>query len=190
MSDKCLTLDEAEICVSTRRKEAKTDNGDNPSQWLKIIDYGSLDEFMKACKELHKDEEEPEFIFYYSGGVPQLINSENHVNPILFELCAICKGLDSEEREAFTNWCEYVTESELEADSTSIKDKFNACFIGQFDSDVDFAYHVLDNTEDGIPSHIERYIDYSSCASDLLETEYYKCGKFYYRYYLTHEQED
>ncbi len=32
-------------------------------KWLDLEDYNDKDEFTKACKELHKDEADPEFMF-------------------------------------------------------------------------------------------------------------------------------
>ena len=53
-------LDEVKIYVGTY---AKYNNGSIFGEWLTLGDYSDLEEFYEACRELHKDEEDPEFMF-------------------------------------------------------------------------------------------------------------------------------
>lgn len=41
----------------------KYNNGSLKGDWLELDDYTSKEDFLEACKELHKDEQEPEFMF-------------------------------------------------------------------------------------------------------------------------------
>lgn len=41
----------------------KYNTGSLRGEWLNLGDYGSHDDFMEACRELHKDEEDPGFMF-------------------------------------------------------------------------------------------------------------------------------
>lgn len=51
---------EAAIYVGTY---AKYNAGSLFGKWFNLSDFADKDEFMEACKELHKDEEDPEFMF-------------------------------------------------------------------------------------------------------------------------------
>jgi antirestriction protein len=41
---------------------AKYNHGDLSGAWLDLDDYSDKEEFLAACKKLHADEEEPEFM--------------------------------------------------------------------------------------------------------------------------------
>lgn len=183
MVHKYPTLRDAEIYVSTRKKEERRD-GENPGWWLRVADYGSHAEFTEACKELHKDEERPEPRFPYSKNVPECLIDDEKVNPALFELCAVSKEIDGEEEEeAFSRWCDNAPIRDLTDTSMSTADKFSACYVGKFDSKEDFAAHLLDATGHGLPDFARMYFDYSKYAKDLLATDYYNSGLFYYQHY-------
>src|SRR5690349_16831915 len=42
---------------------AKYNNGSIAGAWLDLEDYADKDSFLAACAELHKDEDDPEFMF-------------------------------------------------------------------------------------------------------------------------------
>lgn len=179
-------LRDAKIYVSTRKKAEQTEHGkpDDPKLWLRVADYRSLDEFTEACKELHDDEEKPEFVFLYNKDVPRELCHYDKVHPVLFELCAASKEINGDkEKEAFFRWCDNATLKDLTDTSMSIADKFLACYVGMFDSDEDFAAAVLDTTEYLLPEFTKKYFDYSKYANDLLATDYYRSGMYYYQYY-------
>ena len=48
-----VTLSEARVYVGTYNKY---NNGSLFGKWLDLSDYSDKDEFMEACRELHKDE--------------------------------------------------------------------------------------------------------------------------------------
>ena len=54
-----VTLSEARVYVGTY---AKYNNGSLFGKWLDLSDYSDKDEFLEACRELHEDEQDPEFI--------------------------------------------------------------------------------------------------------------------------------
>jgi len=41
---------------------AKYNSGSIKGQWLNLKDYSDKDDFLAACRELHKDESDPEFM--------------------------------------------------------------------------------------------------------------------------------
>ena len=52
-----VTLSEARVYVGTYNKY---NNGSLFGKWLDLSDYSDKDEFLEACRELHKDDQDPE----------------------------------------------------------------------------------------------------------------------------------
>lgn len=78
------TLSEARVYVGTY---AKYNNGSLYGAWLDLSDYSDKEEFYEACRELHEDEEDAEYMFQDWENVPEgLIGeswiSDNFVTPI------------------------------------------------------------------------------------------------------------
>ena len=57
---KTTALSEASVYVGTY---GKYNNGSLFGAWLDLSDYADKEEFYEACRELHKDEEDAEFMF-------------------------------------------------------------------------------------------------------------------------------
>ncbi|OWP74659.1 antirestriction protein ArdA [Flavobacterium oreochromis] len=53
-------LDTISIYISTYQKY---NEGSLFGKWFELSDYADYDDFLEAIKELHKDEEDPEFMF-------------------------------------------------------------------------------------------------------------------------------
>ena len=53
-------LSEAKVYVGTY---GKYNNGSLSGAWLDLSDYSDKEEFYEACRELHKDEEDAEYMF-------------------------------------------------------------------------------------------------------------------------------
>lgn len=56
---------------------AKYNNGSIEGAWLDLTDYADAEDFLNACKELHKDEEDPELMFQDFEGFPDFLYSES-----------------------------------------------------------------------------------------------------------------
>jgi antirestriction protein len=48
----------------------KYNSGSIEGGWLDLADYETYDEFLKACRNLHKNERDPEFMIQDSEGFP------------------------------------------------------------------------------------------------------------------------
>lgn len=70
-------LDGARVYVGTYRKY---NSGSLAGKWLTLADYANRDEFYAACRELHKDEADPEFMFQDWEGVPSWMIGESHID--------------------------------------------------------------------------------------------------------------
>lgn len=63
----------------------KYNNGSIEGKWLELSDYANRDEFYAACRELHKDESDPEFMFQDYEGVPSWMIGESHIDAEVWE---------------------------------------------------------------------------------------------------------
>lgn len=59
---------------------AKYNNGSIEGAWLTLSDYANKAEFLAACRKLHKDESDPEFMFQDGSGVPSWLWGESFVS--------------------------------------------------------------------------------------------------------------
>ena len=65
---KTTALSEASVYVGTY---GKYNNGSLFGAWLDLSDYADKEEFYEACRELHKDEEDAEFMFQDYENIPE-----------------------------------------------------------------------------------------------------------------------
>ena len=72
----------AKIYVGTYRKY---NDGSIKGKWLDLSDYLDADEFYTACKELHKDESDPEFMFQDWENIPENFICESSLDEDFWE---------------------------------------------------------------------------------------------------------
>ena len=98
------TLSEARVYVGTY---GKYNNGSLFGAWLDLSDYADKEEFYEACRELHKDEEDVEFMFQDYENIPENLISESWISGNFFTLRDAVENLNETEQEAFFVWCNY-----------------------------------------------------------------------------------
>ena len=79
---KTTALSEASVYVGTY---GKYNNGSLFGAWLDLSDYADKEEFYEACRELHKDEEDAEFMFQDYENIPENLISESREHPGEFD---------------------------------------------------------------------------------------------------------
>lgn len=138
---------------------AKYNNGSIAGKWLDLSDYADKEEFIKACLELHSDEQDPELMFQDWEGIPAALVSECSVDESLWDLMA---AYEEHGEEAVTAYISIFGEW----DASGFQDRYQ----GTHDSDEDFAQEFIDSTGmlSGVPESIARYFDYSAFARDLM----------------------
>ena len=97
-------LSEAKVYVGTY---AKYNNGSLSGAWLDLSDYSDKEEFYEACRELHKDEEDAEYMFQDYENIPEALISESWISENFFSLRDAVEDLSDTEQEAFFVWCNY-----------------------------------------------------------------------------------
>lgn len=159
----------------------KYNEGSIYGAWLNPGDYDTIDDFFSACSELHKDEPEGarEFMFQDKEYIPGSLYSECSFTDAEF---AFCKAWDEISDG-------YALESFIDAfginditDEQELLEKFNEAFYGEFDSDEDLAYSIVDDScmLQGVPENVAMYFDYSAYARDLMITDFTEYNGYYF----------
>lgn len=131
-------------------------------KWMNLADYDSKEEFLEACAELHKDEEDPEFMFQDWENIPDGMIGESWIDERIWGL--IESDIDDDVLEAYIG-CFGLPDNKYDADDIAkeIRDKY----VGYFDSDYDFGYAIAhDWGAIDIPESCEPYFDYESFGRD------------------------
>ena len=147
-------MDSARIYVGTY---AKYNAGSIAGQWLDLDDYADRDDFLAACKELHKDETDPELMFQDFEGFPRALYSESYVSNELWTWLA----LDETDRELLAVYQDNV-------DGSADIDAAREAYCGTYDSEADWAAQWLEDTGglEDVPQHLRNYIDFKAYARD------------------------
>lgn len=98
-----LTILDAAVYCGTYKKynEGSLDGG-----WLHLGRYQNGAAFLEACKKLHADEGEPEFMYQDSEYLPDEFYSESCIYPEVFEVIQAIKSMNADKQAAFADFCE------------------------------------------------------------------------------------
>lgn len=148
----------------------KYNNGSIYGAWLKLEDYSDYDGLRKAMRELHKDEEDPEFMFqdYECADIIKgldLIN-ESYISDDIFNIIEEINNCQYEEEviEAYIN-CVGNGSNKIQ----EVLEKVNDSYCGEYSSDQEFTQEILEETGDissELPSYI--HIDWERTARDIM----------------------
>jgi len=137
---------------------AKYISGNLYGAWLNLEDYASKEEFLEACRELHNDENDPEFMFQDWENVPSGMVSESHIDDELWEWLE----LDGDDRKLLAIYREHV-------DANGTIEQARDAFLGRAESKAEFAEQYYEDTGmlDGCPEHLRHYISWHAVARDM-----------------------
>ena len=107
--------------------------GSIAGKWLDLSDYTDQSEFYSACKELHKNEHDPELMFQDTDGLPEGSYSESWISEQLWEFL----DLEDSEREVVLAYSEIL---DFEQALENALDRF----CGRFDTHEDFVWDYID----------------------------------------------
>ncbi len=120
-------LSEAKVYVGTY---GKYNNGSLSGAWLDLSDYSDKEEFYEACRELHKDEEDAEYMFQDWENVPEGLIGESWISENFFSLRDAVEDLSDTEQEAFFVWCNYKSRDLSEEDADDLVRDFRDEYQG------------------------------------------------------------
>lgn len=166
------------LYVGTYRKY---NNGSLEGAWLDPMNYDSYEDFIEACKELHKDEEDPEIMFQDFDGEDYGMYSEHSFSEDFWNVLKASEEVsDDDAFKAFMNCFGEISIRGM--DSDEIVDMFNEKYFGQFDSDEDLGYYLAEECDllHGVPEDIARYFDYEAYGRDCAYDFYEDSGYYFY----------
>lgn len=99
---KLTILDAAVYCGTYKKYNEGSLNGG----WLHLGRYQNGAAFLEACKKLHADESDPEFMYQDSEYLPDEFYSESCIYPEVFEVIQAIKQMNSDKQAAFADFCE------------------------------------------------------------------------------------
>ena len=83
--------------------------------------------------------------------------------------------LDEDDSEAFEEFVDSFSNDSI--------DSFKERYMGKWDSEKDFAEHIVDECYDldGMMGHLSSYFDYEAFARDLFSEDYYFTDGYVFR---------
>lgn len=131
---------------------AKYNAGSIAGEWLDLEDYADADEFMQACKDLHSDEEDPEFMFQDYEGFPACYYSESMSMKDAEKLYEFI-SMNEDDRKLIEMYADAMGYSIDEISLSDAQDAFN----GTADSEADFAEQIAEECGE-IPKDMPSWI--------------------------------
>lgn len=131
-------------------------SGSLKGAWLDLEDYDDHADFMRACRELHSDESDPEMMFQDFEGIPREFVGECHIKPEFWDYMNsdVPDGVKEAYMYLFDEWNE---------------EQCQGSYIGEFDNRTKLAEYLVD--EQGllgeIPESMQYYFDYGAYGRDL-----------------------
>ena len=143
----------------------KYNNGSLHGMWIDLTTFCDYDEFIEFCNNLHADEEDPELMFQDYENFPHELYSEGCFCEDDFD--TIIKYASFADRDAVDAFLGCYCIDEL--------DKFDEVYQGEFDSEEDFARHIVEECYDldKIMGSLSYYFDYEAFARDLFMCDYF-----------------
>ena len=150
------------VYVGTYKKYSE---GSLFGMWVNLEAVSDADEFFEVCRELHKDERDPEFMMQDFQGFPKEFYSECMSADTIERIIEFIQ-LDDDEREMLEDFCECYGYDITQEDM--IEDARERC-VGCYDSFQEFADQCADEELAcmNAPDFCSRYFDYEAFARDL-----------------------
>jgi len=145
----------------------KYNNGSIAGAW---VDFENMtkSEFYEAIKELHKDEEDPEFMFqdYEVPAAFDKLVSEHGIDDEFFDVRDWYNEQDENTQQAFDSFVNVGNDPDPE--------RFEDAYVGQYDSEAEFAEQQAEEMGDldNVPDYIKNGIDWEIVWNSGLRFDY------------------
>ena len=145
---------------------AKYNDGSIDGEWVDLTDFAhDYDGFVKHCREIHKDEKDPEFMIQDYEGFPRKWYHEAGLpTEEEFDKIIEISELDDSEKNAYDAYLE------LDFSDDSIE-AFREHYYGTYDGDYYLGMDFVDRF--GMPDNPEQYFDYDRFGRDLMYDYHY-----------------
>lgn len=157
-------MSEADGCGLYVGTYKKYNEGSIFGAWLDLATFDDADEFFDVCRELHEDEDDPEFMFQDYQGFPEALYSES-MNEDDIEKIIEYAQMDDDDRDILEGYIDAT------GDDGATLDKARDRYVGHYDDFEDFAEELFFDIYD-VPENIRYYIDIAAFARGL-KMDYY-----------------
>lgn len=133
--------------------------------WIDLSTFNDYDDFIDFCKAIHADEEDPELMAQDFEGFPRQWYNEGFMSEDDFDnIIEYSELCDKYSREAVDDYMEFHDEL----------DDFEEAYCGEWDSEEDFARHIVDECYDLEKSmgQLANYFDYEAFGRELFMWDY------------------
>jgi antirestriction protein len=148
---------------------AKYNDGSIEGKWLKLRDYTDAEEFLTACCDLHRDEDDPEFMFQDFEGFPRELYGESASLEDLRKLYDWVR-LDDDDRQLLAEYVDATGYGLDGVDMEGVGDKlYCALDLSDFLSvEAAMGWYVIDEGLVQVPQDLQGYIDTEALGRDWL----------------------
>lgn len=157
---------------------AKYKQGKTTGEWLEIINYSTYEAFIQACRDLHSDEENPEFMFLHRNDIPYNLCNESKIFREYFEIKQFVQTLDESDAEAFKLWFDYYEIDPRRCATETIFHYFQNTYMGRFVEDEFFKYFL--NNFYNIPEDLRLFVNHDFYKKKINE-EFLEMDGYYFR---------
>jgi antirestriction protein len=169
-------MEQIKIYVGTY---GKYNNGSIEGSWIDVTELDK-DEFYQKCKELHKDEQDPEFHFqdWEAIGLLEDFISEGGIDSEFWDIKEQLQNLDDSEVEALNAYIK----AGFDFDISEFRDRF-FCHIDDYNVNRAFGDYMLEEMGEmeQIPQHLRYYIDSELYGRDLLINDFTEFEGYIFR---------
>lgn len=134
----------------------KYSGGSLKGTWIDLEECAGIDAFLEKCRQYHKDEADPEFMFCDFEDIPREFVGECYIKPEFWDYmnCDIDDSVKEAYMYLFDEWNE---------------ERCNDTYIGQFRNRAELAESIMvtQGELDDVPEYIARYFDYDAYGRDL-----------------------
>lgn len=179
-----LSVDHPKVYVGTY---GKYNNGSLFGEWVDLTKFDTYADFMDYIRELHKDEDDPEFMIQDYSGFPEAFYTESGMDEETFDRIKDYweyVASDEDNREAYDVYTRYFGRDD-DVDGYS-PENFRERYVGWFARPADFVEHLLDEglidmqylfDEYGMDTYLDYDAIWRTMQQDYTEAE----GYYFYR---------
>ncbi len=144
---------------------AKYNGGSLRGLWINLSSFDDYKEFINFCKAIHADETDPELMFQDYQGFPRKYYYESCMDEDTFyqiyDYVQMCKLHDTDAVDDYLDLYDNL-------------ENFEDAFCGYWESEEDFARHIVDECYDieRTMGSLSQYFDYEAFARDLFMYDY------------------
>lgn len=148
---------------------AKYNNGSIDGKWLRLTDYPDAKAFLQACRELHWDEADPEFMFQDFEGFPKDLYGES-LGPQDLAKVYDWLHLDDDDKRLYEEYADATGSVADAADMDTVRDKLfcELDLSGGQDENTAMGRYVIDEELVDVPDHLASYVDAEALGRDWL----------------------